>query len=178
MSNLPRGQSKTMLVTGFLALMGIFFFVSVATAQTIPSNTVTQVTSISSTSTLLITITSPTFNYTTTTERVNSTVVVTKTTVLALTTGTSTYTRIVSGVVTATISSISTQVSTQAIQLLGTVWGESLALVLFVGALMSFVVPRLHSRLPRGVVCGKCGNRNPPFARAFCVKCGHSLNEE
>jgi ribosomal protein L40E len=178
MPNLPRSQPKAVLVIAFFVLVGIYSVASVAMAQITPSSTVTQVSSISSTSTLLTTITSPAFNYTTTTRSLNSTVGVTEITVQALTTVTSTYTTIVNGIVIATISSVSTQVSTQTTQLLGTIWGESLTIILIVGAVMSFVVSKLRSRLPRGIICGKCGNRNPPFARAFCVKCGHTLKEE
>jgi hypothetical protein len=115
--------------------------------------------------------------YTTTTEIMNSTVVGTQTVWQpSLTTGTSTYTTIVSGTVTETITAIVTQVATETIQLLGNALGESLAVILLAAAVTSYVVPKL-SRPPRGVVCGNCGHRNPPFARAFCVKCGHSLKE-
>jgi hypothetical protein len=97
--------------------------------------------------------------------------------VQTLTTVTSTEISIVGGTLTTTISSIITQVSTQTTQLLGTIWGESLALVLLAGAVTGFVVPKLHSSPRKGVVCSKCGNRNPAFARGFCVKCGNSLKE-
>lgn len=94
-----------------------------------------------------------------------------------MTTVTSTATYVVGGTVTATSSITMTTVSTQSTQMLGNIWGESLAFVLVVGAILSFIVPKVHSKPPKGIVCRKCGNLNPPFARTFCVKCGQSLKD-
>ena len=174
-----QSQPKTMLVIAALILIGIYSSVSIASAQTSHTNTTTEVTSIYSTNTILTTITSPTITYTTTTETVNSTVGQTQTvTQSILTTITSTYNTVVGGTVTTTIMSVATQVSTTTTQFLGNALGESLALILLAAAVASFVGPKLLSRPPRGRVCSNCGTRNPPFAKGFCVKCGHSLKEK
>ena len=166
------------LIMAVVILVGTYASLSAATAQSTYTSTLTQVTNVYSTNTLLTTITSPTVVYTTTTETMNSTFVGTRTVwQTSLATGTSTYTAIVGGTVTETMTAVVTQVVTETTQLLGNTLGEALALVLFAAAVTSYVLPKLHSRPPKGVVCGKCGNRNPPFARAFCVKCGHSLKE-
>ena len=170
---------RSTIVVALLILGALCGSSSVVIAQTTHTNTLTQTTSISTTNTLLTTITSPFITYTTTTETMNTTIVGTATVSQPfLTTVTSNYEATVSSTVTETISVILTQVSTQTTQLLGNIWGESLALALVVGALASFVVARLSTRRPRGIVCGKCGTRNPPFARAYCVKCGESLKEK
>jgi ribosomal protein L40E len=136
------------------------------------------VTSIYSTSTLLTTVTTPVVSYATTTETLNSTVTGTQTKgQLSLTTVTSTYTMIMSGTQTTTVTMTVTQISSQTMQLLGNVWGEALALVAFVGAVVSYLIPKVSSRRAKGIICKKCGYLNPPFARAHCVKCGNPLKE-
>ena len=170
---------RRLLVVGVVILAAIYASSSVASAQTTHTNTFTQVTNISLTSTLLSNVTSPAIVYTTTTQTLNSTIEGTQTVVQpSLTTVTSTYTTVISGAMTETVSAILTQVSTETTQLLGNVWGESLALILFVAAIASYLVPKTHSRRPKGMVCTSCGNRNPPFARAFCVKCGQPLKDK
>jgi hypothetical protein len=168
-------RRRTLLVT-VVILAGLIAPLSVATAQTTYTNTLTQTTSVYSTNTILTTITSPVLVSTTTTETMNSTIQGTQTVFQSsVTTSTSTYTIAVGGTVTQTTTMTLTQVSTETMQLLGNFWGASLALVLFAVALASFIVPALHPIRPKGVVCSNCGTRNPPFAKAFCVKCGHSL---
>jgi ribosomal protein L40E len=170
---------KRLLVMGIVILAIIYASSSVASAQTTRTNTLTQVTNISLTSTLLGTITSPVVVYTTTTQTMNSTIEGTQTVMQpSLMTVTSTYTTVISGTLTETVSAILTQVSTETTQLLGNIWGESLTLIVFVAAIASYLAPKLHSRRPRGKVCSKCGNRNPPFARDFCVQCGQPLNNK
>jgi ribosomal protein L40E len=116
--------------------------------------------------------------YSTTTGTLNSTVTGTQTKgQLSLTTLTSTYTTILSGTQIAAVTMTLTQISTQTMQILGNVWGEALALVAFVGAVVSYLIPKVSSRRPKGIVCKKCGYLNPPFARAHCVKCGNPLKE-
>jgi ribosomal protein L40E len=167
---------RTTLIIAVVILVGIYASISTATGQSTYTSTLTQVTNVYSTNTILATITSPAVVYTTTTETLNSTVVGTQTVwQTSLTTGTLTYTAIAS--VTETITAIITQVSTETTQLLANIWGESLGFILLAAAVASYVVPKLQTRPPRGVVCSRCGNQNPPFARAFCVKCGHSLKE-
>jgi ribosomal protein L40E len=92
-----------------------------------------------------------------------------------LTTVTSTLTSAVGGTVTATSTVTVTSVSTQTTQILGNIWGVSLAVVLFAGATASYLIPKAGSKRPKGIVCRSCDTLNPPFARAWCVKCGASL---
>ena len=170
---------RALLVMAFLVFAGISSSLSVGIAQTTRTNTLSQLTNFSFTNTILTTITSQIVTYTTTTQTSNSTLQGTQTVVQpSLTTATSTYATLVSGTVTETVSVIVTSISTETTQLLANIWGVSLALVLLVGACVSFLVPKAHSRRPKGVVCSSCGNRNPPFVRGFCVKCGHPLGEE
>jgi ribosomal protein L40E len=49
---------------------------------------------------------------------------------------------------------------------------------MIIAAAASYAVPKLHTRRPRAIVCKNCGNHNPPFATAFCVKCGHPLKQK
>jgi ribosomal protein L40E len=84
---------------------------------------------------------------------------------------------IVSGTVIGPVTMTVTEISTQTTQILGNVWGESLAVVALAGAITSYLIPKAGSRRPKGIVCKNCGNLNPPFARAFCVKCGKALKE-
>jgi carbohydrate-binding DOMON domain-containing protein len=179
MPKLSSAQMKMALFVLSVAFLGFYSSVTVSVAQSTQTSTVTQLTSVYSTNTITTTLTSPTIFYKTTTETLNSTVqgtqVVTQT---SLTTITSSYTTMVNGTLTQTITSVITEASTQTTQLLGNVWGESLAIVLVVAAGLSFAVRRLRLTRPRGLVCSECGYRNPPFATSFCVKCGHSLKEK
>ena len=151
---------------------------SLTSAQLTHTSTVTQTTSLYTTSTQLTTITNPSIIYTTTSEIVNSTISGTQTKfVPTLTTVLLNYTYALSGTVTTTSTVALTEVSTQATQILGNVWGVSLALVAFVGAIASYLILKVGARRPKGLVCGNCGTRNPPFARTHCVKCGHLLEE-
>jgi len=164
------------LLAAVVVLVGLIAPLSVATAQTTNTNTLTQTATVYSTNTILTTISSPVLVSTTSTETMNSTISGTQTVFQSsVTISTSTYTMAVGGTVTQTITMTLTQVSTQTISLLGNIWGMSLALVLFVAAIASFIIPALLSIQPKGAVCSNCGTRNPPFAKAFCVKCGHSL---
>jgi ribosomal protein L40E len=175
---MPERSKRTIIALAVLVIIAVYSPISLTTAQTTHTSTVAQTTSVYSTNIQQITVTSPTVIYTTTTETMNSTIEGTQTKALpSLTTVTSTYTTSVSGTVTETSSITLTTVSTQTTQILGSIWGESLVLVVLAGAIASFIVPKVHSRRPRGIVCSNCGNLNPPFARTFCVKCGHSLKE-
>jgi ribosomal protein L40E len=176
---MTRVTPRSWLFVSVVILAAIYASSPVASAQTTRTNTLTQVTNISLTNTILSTITTSVVVYTTTTQTTNSTIEGTQTLMqLSITTVTSTYTMITSGTSTETVSAIITQVSTETTQLLGNIWGESLALILFVSAVASYIHPSLRSRRPRGAVCSRCSNRNPPFAKAFCVKCGQRLNNK
>jgi len=87
-----------------------------------------------------------------------------------------TMTSLVGGTVTATNIVTLTSVSTETTQILGNIWGESLAVFLFAVAIASYLIPKGRSKRPQGIVCRKCGNLNPPFAAHRCVKCGQPLN--
>ena len=167
-----------------IAVIAVLFFIAVyspltlVTGQTTRTNTVTQTTSVYSTNVQETTITSPTTTYTTTTQTMNSTIQGTQTQfVPSLTTVTTTLTSAVGGTVTAASTITLTTVSTQTTQILGSIWGMSLAAIVFAGAVGSYLIPKAASRRPKGIVCRSCNNLNPPFAKAFCVKCGHSLKE-
>jgi len=167
-----------MIVLAVLVLVAVYSPISLATAQTTYTSTVAQTTSVYSTNIQQITVTSPTFIYTTTTETMNSTIEGTQTKAMSsLTTITSTYTTYVGGTLIVTNIITLTTVLTETTQILGSIWGESMVLVVLAGAIASYLVPKAHSRRPRGIVCSNCGNLNPPFARTFCGKCGNSLRE-
>ena len=169
---------KPTLLILFSCAVGFYSSISFSTAQSTYISSSTQVATVYSTNTILTTITNPTISYSTTIETLNSTVQGTLAiTQISVTVVTSSYTAVLGGTLTQATTFIVTQVSSQVTSLLGNIWGESLALVLLLGAIASFIVPRLHSRGPKGTVCKECGFRNPPFARAFCVNCGHSLAE-
>ena len=169
---------RTVLVMTFLLAAAAFACLSPASAQTVSTSTITQLTSVSVTSTLLSTITGQVVVYTTTTQTMGSTVQATETLVQpSTTTITSTYTAAVSGTTTETVSVTLTQVSTETTQILGNIWGEALAAILLLTAALSFLIPKRHPSPPKGFVCRNCGTPNPPYARAYCVKCGHRLGE-
>jgi hypothetical protein len=179
MARLPSTCMKTALFILLFCFLGFYSSVTISIAQSTYTSSVTQPTTIFSTNTILTTITSPTIAYTTTTETLNSTAQGIQTlTQTSVTTVTLSYTTILGGTLTQTITSVVTEVSTQTTPLLGNIWGESLALVLLLSAIASFLVPRALSLRPRGSTCSGCGYRNPPFAKSFCVKCGHSLEQE
>ncbi len=162
----------------FFCAVGFYSSISFSTAQSTYISSSTQVVTAFSTNTILTTITNPTISYSTSIQTLNSTVQGTLTfTQISVSTVTSTYTAVLSGTLTQTTTYVVTQVSSQTTSLLGNIWGESLALILLLGAVASFIVPRVHLRPPKGFVCRECGFRNPPFARAFCVKCGNSLTQ-
>lgn len=167
----------------FVAITVVVFAIicsplSLASAQTTQTGTVTVVTSIYSITTVMTTITTSLVSYTTTTETLNSTITGTQTKgQLSLATLTSTYTTILSGTGITTVTMTLTEVSTQTMQILGNVWGEALASVALAGAVLSYLIPKVSSTRPKGTVCKKCGNLNPPFARGFCVKCGNPVQE-
>src|SRR5208283_3745996 len=170
------GYLKPTLFILFFCVVGFYSSISFSTAQSTYISSSTQVVTVFSTNTILTTITNPTISYSTTTQTLNSTVQGTQTlTQTSVTTVTSSYTTVLSGTLTQTITSIVTQVSSQTTSLLANIWGESLALVLLLGAIASFTIPRVRSLRPKGSICKECGFRNPPFARSFCVKCGHAL---
>ena len=169
---------RAVLVMAFILTAGAFACLSSASAQTISTSTVTQVTSVSLTSTLLSTVTGQVVVYTTTTGTLSSTVQATETLIQPSTiTVTSTYTAAVSGTTTETVSVTLTQVSTEATQILGNVWGEALAAILLLSAALSFLIPKRHTTPPKSFICRNCGTPNPPYARAYCVKCGQRLGE-
>jgi ribosomal protein L40E len=101
---------------------------------------------------------------------------VTQTTTVSSTT---TYTVTSSVSTTATFSQSSiviiTNPSTVTMQVLGNVWGESLAGLLAIIALAITLAPKMLNVKRKIIVCEKCGFRNPPFAESFCVKCGHQF---
>jgi hypothetical protein len=170
---------KTIIFILFLSFALTYSPLTASMAQSTSISSLTQLTTIFSTNTILTTITMPATVYTTATEIVNKTVQETQTaTQTSVTSVTSSYTTTLSGTLTQTITYSITTVSTQTTPLLGNIWGVSLALVLLLGAVASFIVPRLLSVRPRGLVCSECGYRNPPFARSFCSKCGQPLQEE
>jgi len=169
---------KIAVIMATLFLIAVYSSITVTTAQTTQTSTITQTAVVYSTSIQLTTLATPTTAYTTTVETMNSTIQGTQTQfVPSVTTVTSTVTSAVGGMITTTNTITLTTVSTQTTQILGNTWGESLALVLLVGASASFIVPKALSKPPKGIVCRKCGNLNPPFTKTFCVKCGHSLKD-
>ena len=172
-------QTKTRIaVIVALFFIAVYSPITLAAAQTTRTNTLTQTTSVYSTNVEATTVTSPTTAYTTTTQTMNSTIQGTLTQIVpSLTTVTTTFTSALGGAVTATSTIILTTVLTQTTQILGSIWGMSFAAVVFVGAIASYLIPKAASRRPKGVVCRSCGALNPPFAKAFCVKCGHQLKE-
>jgi len=164
-------------VIAALLLVSLYSPLTLVTAQTTHTSTVTQLTTAYSTNIQATTVTSPTTGYTTVTEITNSTLHGTQTQfVPSWTTATMTLTSLVGGAVTATNIVTLTSVSTATTQILGNIWGESLAVLLFAAAIASYLIPKGRSKRPRGIVCRKCGNLNPPFAAHRCVKCGQPLN--
>ena len=67
-----------------------------------------------------------------------------------------------------------TTTSTQSIQLLDNAFGELLVIACVAAAVM-IAAPKLLMSMRRGIVCGKCGYQNPPFARSYCGNCGQAL---
>jgi ribosomal protein L40E len=179
MGRLSSVRMRMIIFILFLSIVLTYSPLTVSMAQLTSISSMTQATTVLSTNTILTTMTMPAMVYTTSTEIVNKTVQETQTVgQTSVTSVTSSYTMTISGTVTQTITYSVTTVSTQTTSLLGNIWGVSLALVLLLGAVASFIVPRLFSVRPRGLVCSECGYRNPPFARSFCGKCGHSLRRE
>lgn len=169
---------KPALFILFFCVVGFYSSVSFSTAQSSYISSSTQVVTVFSTNTILTTITNRTISYSTTIQTLNLTAQGTQTvTQTSVTTVTSSYTAVLGGTLTQTTTFVVTQFSSQTTSLLGNIWGESLALILLLGAITSFIVPRVHSPHPKGSICKECGFHNPPFARAFCVKCGHSLTQ-
>ena len=169
---------KPALFILFFCAVGFCSTVSLSKAQSTYVSSSTQVVTVFSTNTILTTITNHTISYSTMIQTLNSTVQGTLTVIqTSVATVTSSYTAVLGGTLTQTTTYVVTQVSSQTTSLLGNIWGESLALVLLLGAIASFIVPRVRSPRPKGSICRECGFRNPPFARTFCVKCGHSLTQ-
>jgi len=170
---------KTTIFILLFCILGLYSSVSLSMAQSTYTSSSTELTTVFLSTTVLTTITNPTTVSTTTTETLNSTVQGTQTlTQTSVTTITSSYTTVLSGTLTEFITSTTTEVSTRTTILLGNIWGESIALVLLLFAIASFIVPRVGSVRPSGSTCSECGFRNPPFAKSFCVKCGHSLKQK
>jgi len=170
---------KTTIFILLFCVLGVYSSVSLSMAQSTYTSISTELTTVFLSTTVLTTITSPATVFTTTTETLNSTVQGTQTlTQTSVTDVTSSYTTILSGTLTEFITSTTTEVSTQTTILLGNIWGESIALVLLLCAIASFIVPKMGSVRPSGSTCSECGYRNPPFAKSFCVKCGHSLEQK
>jgi len=175
---MPEHSKAKIAFTFGLLLIALYSPVSLATAQTTVTSTVTQTTSVYSTSSQKTTVTSSTTSYTTTTETLNSTIRGTQTQFYpSLTTVTSTLTSAVGGTMLTTSTVTLTTVLTQATQILANTWGVTLALIVFVSAIASYLLPKTRSQRPKEIVCRNCGTPNPPFAKAFCVKCGNSLQE-
>jgi len=172
-------RMKTIIFILFLSLVLTYSQTTASMAQTTSISSLTQLTTTFSTNMILTTTTMPVMVYTTSTEIVNKTVQGTQTVVqTSVTSVTLSYTTTVSSTLTQTSTYAVTTVSTQTTSLLGNIWGVSLALALLLGAVASFVVPKVLSTRPKGLVCSECGYRNPPFARSFCSKCGHSLQQK
>ena len=69
---------------------------------------------------------------------------------------------------TLTITTTSTE------SILDNAFGE-LLVVASVVIVIIIVAPKLIMSMRRGIVCGKCGYQNPPFARSYCANCGQAL---
>jgi hypothetical protein len=63
-------------------------------------------------------------------------------------------------------------------QILGNALGELLVGLAGVAAIAILVVPKILAAPRRGMVCKKCGYRNPPFVRSFCIGCGEALRSD
>ena len=179
MVRLSSTRIKTAIFILLFCALGMYSSVNLSMAQSTYTSSTTELTTVFLPTTVLTTITSPAILSTTTTETLSSTVQGTQTlTQTSVTAVTSSYTTILSGTLTEFITSTTSEVSTQTTVLLGNIWGESITLVLLLCAIASFIVPRVISDTPSGSTCSECGYRNPPFAKSFCVKCGHSLKQK
>ncbi|HYB83697.1 MAG TPA: hypothetical protein VED86_00075 [archaeon] len=175
---MPEHTRTGIAVMAALFLIAAYSPNTLLPAQVTHTGTVTETTNVYSTTTQETSVTTPTTAYTTTTETINSTIRGTQTRLLpSVTLVNSTVTYTVGGILTSTSSITLTTVSTQTTEIIGNIWGESLAAVVFVGAIASYLIRKVGPRRPKGIVCRNCGNLNPPFGRAFCVKCGHTLEE-
>ena len=83
--------------------------------------------------------------------------------------------------VTSTTSATSTIVKTETEKatVLASTWGIIFVAALALVSAVSIVIPRILAYRERGSVlrCEKCGFSNPPFARAYCIKCGSALSK-
>jgi len=175
---MPRQFNARIVVISVVLVAMTLSPLVLVSGQITHTSTSTETASMYVTSTLSTVTTSLTVSYVTTTEIMSSTILGTQTRMLpALTTATSTLTYTVGGTVVLPTSITVTSVSTQTTQIVGNIWGEMLASLLVAAAAVSLIAPRTRPKPPKGMICGKCGNLNPPFVTGFCVKCGGSLKD-
>ena len=77
-----------------------------------------------------------------------------------------------------TTVSTMTRTSIASLQILGNQLGELLVGLSVVAAIASILVPKILAATRSGLVCKKCGYRNPPFVRSFCTGCGEALRSK
>ena len=159
----------------FLSLVAVGA-VQVAQITSTPTFTVSTTTSLQTTTVMTVTTTSTQYTNITNIVRSTSTEGTQATTVY------STVTTTINSATTAYTGKPTTSITTTALiaprQVLGNALGELLVVSVGVAAIVIVVVPKILAAPRRGLVCGKCGHRNPPFVRSFCTGCGEALRSD
>jgi len=159
----------------FLSL-GAVSAVQVTQLTSTPTFTVSTTTSMWITTPITVTTTSTQYSNITNISRSTSTegtqtATVYSTTTTTINSGTTAYAG-------ETTTSIMTTTLVAPTQMLGNQLGELLVGLAGVAAIASILVPKILAATRRGLVCKKCGYRNPPFVRSFCTGCGEALGSD
>jgi len=175
--SLRRPVLLTILALTSVAFLSLMAVSAVQVTQTTSTLTITTTTTLPGTATITATIASTQYS--------NATNITTSTSTQGtqITTVYSTTTTLLSSATTiytgTTTTSTTTTSRTAAIQIFANAWGEllvgSVGIAAIATAIASVVVPKILAAPRRGVVCGECGYRNPPFVKSYCTECGKPL---
>lgn len=159
-----------------LLSLGAVSAVQVTQLTSTPTFTFSTTTSLLTTTPITVTTTSTQYSNVTNIFRSTSTegtqtATVYSTTTTTINSGTTAYTE-------KTTTSIMTTTLIAPTQILGNQLGEFLVGLVGVAAIASILVPKMLATTRRGLVCKKCGYRNPPFVRFFCTGCGAALGSD
>ena len=168
------GSCRLLLLALATTLAIGFICISVDAVQVAQTSTITATTTMPTT----ITATTTSTQISLTTSTTLSTITQGAQTIVTSITNTSHTT----SSTTATITELSnpptttsTTTSTQSTSILGNTAGELLVVIAGLTALAVVTAPRIMKGTKRGITCGRCGYRNPPYATTHCTNCGQPL---
>jgi hypothetical protein len=173
---------KPVLLAIFALASVVFLSLGVVSAVQVTQITPTPTFTVSTTTSLLITtpmtVTTTSTHYTNITNIFKSTSTEGTQTATVYFTTTTTINSATTAYTGKPTTSIMTTTLIASTQILGNALGELLVGLVGFAAIIIILVPKILAVPRGGLVCKKCGYRNPPFVRSFCTGCGEALRSD